>query len=173
MPRPKKDDEHKKIPVKFYVLPSYIPIIKNVIKNLDDNNAIDFISAVPEKNEKTEEISTVIEIDKPIKKASFGIDANDWIAKHSDKVVDIEKKESEQKDYTEWQNDDTMIEVDRAVSWGWSNCGPEDSQITPDEGFDILQRNGRLATQLVDAKRNGRTGKYNELMTELYERIRK
>ena len=54
MPRPKKDDEHKKIPVKFYVLPSYIPIIKNVIKNLDENNAIDFISAKPEKNEKVE-----------------------------------------------------------------------------------------------------------------------
>ena len=87
--------------------------------------------------------------------------------------LNAKEKESEQKDYTEWQNDDTMIEVDRAVSWGWASCGPEDSQITPDEGFDILQKNGKLATQLVDAKRNGRTAKYNELMTELYERIRK
>lgn len=82
------------------------------------------------------------------------------------------KLSEEEKDYTEWQNDDTMIEVDRAVSWGWASCGPEDSQIPPDEGFDILQRNGKLATQLVDAKRNGRTGRYNELMTELYERIK-
>lgn len=82
------------------------------------------------------------------------------------------KLHEEEKDYTEWQNDDTMIEVDRAVSWGWASGGPEDSQIPPDEGFDILQRNGKLATQLVDAKRNGRTAKYNELMTELYERIK-
>ena len=82
------------------------------------------------------------------------------------------KLHEEEKDYTEWQNDDTMIEVDRAVSWGWASGGPEDSQIPPDEGFDILQRNGKLATQLVDAKRNGRTVRYNELMTELYERIK-
>lgn len=172
MPRPKKDDEHKKIPVKFYVLPSYIPIIKNVIKNLDDNNAIDFISAVPEKNEKTEEISTVIEIDKPIKKASFGIDANEWIREHSDKVIDVAQKESQQKDYYEWQNDAKMIEVDNAIRWTLTGWGSEGSQLRPDEGYEILESHRSLATRLCEALKNGKGALYNELMTELYERLK-
>ena len=167
MPRPKKDDDHKKIPVKFYVLPSYIPIIKNVIKNLDENNAIDFISAVPEKNEKTEEVSTVIEIDKPIKKASFGIDANDWIAKNADKVVNVEEKESAQKDYTAWQADSLMQDIYNSCLW---DAGGE-NQCYPD-GVEEYQRKYKdLWGKLNDAKRNNKTQRCNEIMTEIMERI--
>ena len=167
MPRPKKDNKHKKIPVKFYVLPSYIPIIKNVIKNLDDNNAIDFISAVPEKNEKIEEISTVTETDKPIKKASFGIDANDWIAKHSDKVVNIEEKISEQKDYTAWQFDPLMQDIYNSCLWEASG----ENQCYPD-GVEEYQRKYKdLWCKLNEAKRNNKNQRCNEIMTEMMERI--
>ena len=165
MARPKLEDK-KKVMYRVFVPRSYIPVLDQVIQNLNEVGMAEQIAPAEIKPEPIVE-------EKPVKKASFGIDYNDWAKEHNISVVNVTEKESEQKDYTEWQNDDTMIEVDRAVSWGWASCGPEDSQITPDEGFDILQRNGRLATQLVDAKRNGRTGKYNELMTELYERIRK
>lgn len=167
MPRPKKDDEHKKIPVKFYVLPSYIPIIKNVIKNLDENNAIDFISAMPEKNEKVEEVSTVIETEKPIKKASFGIDVNDWLAKHTDKVVNIEEKESAQKDYTAWQSDSLMQDIYNSCLW---DAGGE-NQCYPD-GVEEYQRKYKdLWGRLIEAKRNNKTQLCNEIMTEMMERI--
>ena len=165
MARPKLEDK-KKVMYRVFVPRSYIPVLDQVIKNLNEVGMAEQVAPTEIKPEPVVE-------EKPVKKASFGIDYNDWAKEHNISVVNVAEKESEQKDYTEWQNDDTMVEVDRAVSWGWASCGPEDSQITPDEGFDILQRNGRLATQLVDAKRNGKTGRYNELMTELYERIRK
>lgn len=167
MPRPKKDDDHKKIPVKFYVLPSYIPIIKNVIKNLDENNAIDFISAKPEKNEKVEEVSSVAEIDKPVKKASFGIDVNDWLAQHTDKVVNIEKKESQQKDYTAWQSDSLMQDIYNSCLWDAGG----DNQCYPDgvEKYQIKYR--ALWGRLTEAKRNNKTQTCNEIMTEMMERI--
>lgn len=167
MPRPKKDDDHKKIPVKFYVLPSYIPIIKNVIKNLDENNAIDFISAVPEENEKVEEVSTVIEIDKPIKKASFGIDANDWIAKNADKVVNVEEKESAQKDYTAWQSDSLMQDIYNSCLWDAGG----DNQCYPDGVEEYQRKHKDLWGRLIEAKRNNKTQLCNEIMTEMMERI--
>ena len=167
MPRPKKDDDHKKIPVKFYVLPSYIPIIKNVIKNLDDNNAIDFISAVPEKNEKIKEVSTVTEIEKPIKKASFGINYNDWAKEHNISVVNVEQKESEQKDYTAWQSDSLMRDIYNSCLW---DAGSE-NQCYPD-GVEEYQRKYKdLWGKLNDAKRNNKTQRCNEIMTEMMERI--
>lgn len=172
MGRPKLE-EKKKVMYRVFVPKSYIPILDQVIKNLDSVGVADQLQSPVVPEPTPEQKSEPAPIGQPVKKANFGIDYKDWLKTQNKEIINVLEVESDEKDYTEWQNDDTMIEVDRAVSWGWASCGPEDSQLTPDEGFDILQRNGKLATQLVEAKRNGRTVKYNELMTELYERIRK
>ena len=158
------------------VRPEFIPIIDAFLKQLELNEGmVAFQGYVPPPPPKPEPIEPP--------KERFGITPNDFLKSLGKGCMIMDTNVSkndepdetnyeEEKDYTEWQNNNTMVEVDRAVSWGWASCGPEDSQIPPDEGFDILQRNGKLATQLVDAKRNGKTAKYNELMTELYERIK-
>lgn len=178
------------------VRPEFIPIIDAFLKQLELNEGLvafqGYTPPPPPKPEpveppkerfgmspndflKSHGLGALIIEDVPSdldKTKGFAETINHRIKPETPSINITSKLHEEEKDYTEWQNDDTMIEVDRAVSWGWASCGPEDSQIPPDEGFDILQRNGKLATQLVDAKRNGRTGRYNELMTELYERIK-
>ena len=178
------------------VRPEFIPIIDAFLKQLELNEGmVAFQGYTPPPPPKPEPVdppkerfgispndflkshglgALIIEdIPSDLDKTKYFAETINHIIQPDTPSINITSKlHEEEKDYTEWQNDDTMIEVDRAVSWGWASGGPEDSQIPPDEGFDILQRNGKLATQLVDAKRNGRTAKYNELMTELYERIK-
>ena len=187
-----------KITISRRITPTLVPILDAFIKMLEEyNGMVSFQPGAPDP------IPQEVKIEKPIQRfgispneflKSIGKGAliiedrpsdldttkgfcekiNHRVQSDTPSVIITSKiYEEDEKDYTEWQNDDTMIEVDRAVSWGWASCGPEDSQLTPDNGFEILQKNGKLATQLVEAKRNGKTARYNELMTELYERIRK
>ena len=168
MPRPKKEDDNKKIPHKFYVLPSYIPIIKQVIKNLDDNGVAGYLSTTTEKNEKIEDFSIIPEKENvPIKKSSFGIDFNDWVKDHPDKVVNVAEKESIQKDYTAWQSDPLMQDIYNSCLWDASG----ENQCYPDGVEEYQRRYKDLWARLNEAKRNNKNGACNEIMTEMMERI--
>lgn len=174
MGRKEKGEGEKKERLVLYVLPAYFPIIKQVVKNLEESGAIDYLKESPVKDEECPQTQVVIEKpdEAPVKKASFGIDANEWIREHSDRVVDVAQKESQQKDYYEWQNDSKMVEVDNAIRWTLTGWGSEGSQLRPDEGYEILERHRSLATRLCEALKNGKGALYNELMTELYERLK-
>lgn len=159
MARPKLEDK-KKVMYRVFVPRSYIPVLDQVIKNL---NEVGMAEQVVSTESKTE---PVVE-EKPIKKASFGIDANDWIAKNADKVVNVEEKESAQKDYTAWQSDSLMQDIYNSCLW---DAGGE-NQCYPD-GVEEYQRKYKdLWGKLNEAKRNNKTQRCNEIMTEMMERI--
>lgn len=159
MARPKLEDK-KKVMYRVFVPRSYIPVLDQVIKNLNEVGMAEQVISPESK------IQPVVE-DKPIKKASFGIDANDWIAKNADKVVNVEEKESVQKDYTAWQSDSLMQDIYNSCLW---DAGGE-NQCYPD-GVEEYQRKYKdLWGQLNEAKRNNKTQRCNEIMTEMMERI--
>lgn len=159
MARPKLEDK-KKVMYRVFVPRSYIPVLDQVIKNLNEVGMAEQVVSPESKAEPVVE-------DKPIKKASFGIDANDWIAKNVDKVVNIEEKESAQKDYTAWQSDSLMQDIYNSCLW---DAGGE-NQCYPD-GVEEYQRKYKdLWGKLNDAKRNNKTQRCNEIMTEMMERI--
>lgn len=159
MARPKLEDK-KKVMYRVFVPRSYIPVLDQVIKNL---NEVGMAEQVGSPEPKTE---PVVE-DKPIKKASFGIDANDWIAKNVDKVVNIEEKESAQKDYTAWQSDSLMQDIYNSCLWDASG----ENQCYPDGVEEYQRKHKDLWGQLNEAKRNNKTQRCNEIMTEMMERI--
>ena len=97
---------------------------------------------------------------------------NHRVQTNTPSVVITSKLHEEEKDYTAWQNDSKMIEVDNAIRWTLTGWGAEGSQLRPDEGYEILERHRSLATRLCEALKNGKGALYNELMTELYERIK-
>jgi hypothetical protein len=159
MARPKLEDK-KKVMYRVFVPRSYIPVLDQVIKNLNEVGMADQVVSPESKTEPVVE-------DKPIKKASFGIDANDWIAKNTDKVVNVEEKEFAQKDYTAWQSDPLMQDIYNSCLW---DAGGED-QCYPD-GVEEYQRKYKdLWGKLNEAKRNNKTQRCNEIMTEMMERI--
>ena len=159
MARPKLEDK-KKVMYRVFVPRSYIPVLDQVIKNLNEVGMAEQVVSTESK------IEPVVE-DKPIKKASFGIDANDWIAKNADKVVNVEEKESAQKDYTAWQSDSLMQDIYNSCLW---DAGSE-NQCYPD-GVEEYQRKYKdLWGKLNEAKRNNKTQRCNEIMTEMMERI--
>lgn len=159
MARPKLEDK-KKVMYRVFVPRSYIPVLDQVIKNLNEVGMAEQVVSPESKAEPVVE-------DKPIKKASFGIDANDWIAKNADKVVNVEEKESAQKDYTAWQSDSLMQDIYNSCLW---DAGGE-NQCYPD-GVEEYQRKYKdLWGQLNEAKRNNKTQRCNEIMTEMMERI--
>lgn len=159
MARPKLEDK-KKVMYRVFVPRSYIPVLDQVIKNLNEVGMAEQVVSPESKAEPVVE-------DKPIKKASFGIDANDWIAKNADKVVNIEEKESAQKDYTAWQSDSLMQDIYNSCLWDAGG----DNQCYPD-GVEEYQRKYKdLWGQLNEAKRNNKTQRCNEIMTEMMERI--
>lgn len=159
MARPKLEDK-KKVMYRVFVPRSYIPVLDQVIKNLNEVGMAEQVVSPESKAEPVVE-------DKPIKKASFGIDANDWIAKNADKVVNIEEKESAQKDYTAWQSDSLMQDIYNSCLWDASG----ENQCYPD-GVEEYQRKYKdLWGQLNEAKRNNKTQRCNEIMTEMMERI--
>ena len=159
MARPKLEDK-KKVMYRVFVPRSYIPVLDQVIKNLNEVGMAEQVVLPESKAEPVVE-------DKPIKKASFGIDANDWIAKNADKVVNVEEKESAQKDYTAWQSDSLMQDIYNSCLW---DAGGE-NQCYPD-GVEEYQRKYKdLWGKLNDAKRNNKTQRCNEIMTEIMERI--
>lgn len=159
MARPKLEDK-KKVMYRVFVPRSYIPVLDQVIKNLNEVGMAEQVVSPESKAEPVVE-------DKPIKKASFGIDANDWIAKNADKVVNVEEKESAQKDYTAWQSDSLMQDIYNSCLWDAGG----DNQCYPD-GVEEYQRKYKdLWGQLNEAKRNNKTQRCNEIMTEMMERI--
>lgn len=159
MARPKLEDK-KKVMYRVFVPRSYIPVLDQVIKNL---NEVGMAEQVVSPESKTE---PVVE-DKPIKKASFGIDANDWIAKNVDKVVNVEEKESAQKDYTAWQSDSLMQDIYNSCLW---TCGGENQEF-PDRAEEYQRKHSDLWAKLTKAKQNNQMGLCNEIMTEMMERI--
>lgn len=159
MARPKLEDK-KKVMYRVFVPRSYIPVLDQVIKNLNEVGMAEQVVSPESKAEPVVE-------DKPIKKASFGIDANDWIAKNADKVVNVEEKESAQKDYTAWQSDSLMQDIYNSCLWDASG----ENQCYPD-GVEAYQKKHKdLWGKLNDAKRNNKTQRCNEIMTEMMERI--
>ena len=159
MARPKLEDK-KKVMYRVFVPRSYIPVLDQVIKNLNEVGMAEQVVSPESKAEPVVE-------DKPIKKASFGIDANDWIAKNADKVVNIEEKESAQKDYTAWQSDSLMQDIYNSCLWDASG----ENQCYPD-GVEAYQKKHKdLWGQLNEAKRNNKTQRCNEIKTEMMERI--
>lgn len=159
MARPKLEDK-KKVMYRVFVPRSYIPVLDQVIKNLNEVGMAEQVVSPESKAEPVVE-------DKPIKKASFGIDANDWIAKNVDKVVNIEEKESAQKDYTAWQSDSLMQDIYNSCLWDAGG----DNQCYPDGVEEYQRRYKDLWGKLNEAKRNNKTQRCNEIMTEMMERI--
>lgn len=159
MARPKLEDK-KKVMYRVFVPRSYIPVLDQVIKNLNEVGMAEQVVSPESK------IEPVVE-DKPIKKASFGIDANDWIAKNTDKVVNVEEKESAQKDYTAWQSDSLMQDIYNSCLWDASG----ENQCYPDGVEEYQRKHKDLWGQLNEAKRNNKTQRCNEIMTEMMERI--
>ena len=159
MARPKLEDK-KKVMYRVFVPRSYIPVLDQVIKNLNEVGMAEQVVSPESKAEPVVE-------DKPIKKASFGIDANDWIAKNADKVVNVEEKESAQKDYTAWQSDSLMQDIYNSCLWDAGG----DNQCYPDRVEEYQRRYKDLWGKLNEAKRNNKTQRCNEIMTEMMERI--
>ena len=159
MARPKLEDK-KKVMYRVFVPRSYIPVLDQVIKNLNEVGMAEQVVSPESKAEPVVE-------DKPIKKASFGIDANDWIAKNVDKVVNIEEKESAQKDYTAWQSDSLMQDIYNSCLWDASG----ENQCYPDGVEEYQRKHKDLWGRLIEAKRNNKTQLCNEIMTEMMERI--
>ena len=159
MARPKLEDK-KKVMYRVFVPRSYIPVLDQVIKNLNEVGMAEQVVSPESKAEPVVE-------DKPIKKASFGIDANDWIAKNADKVVNVEEKESAQKDYTAWQSDSLMQDIYNSCLWDASG----ENQCYPDGVEEYQRRYKDLWGKLNEAKRNNKTQRCNEIMTEMMERI--
>ena len=145
---------------RVFVPRSYIPVLDQVIKNLNEVGMAEQVVSPESKAEPVVE-------DKPIKKASFGIDANDWIAKNADKVVNVEEKESAQKDYTAWQSDSLMQDIYNSCLWDASG----ENQCYPDGVEEYQRKHKDLWGQLNEAKRNNKTQRCNEIMTEMMERI--
>lgn len=159
MARPKLEDK-KKVMYRVFVPRSYIPVLDQVIKNLNEAGMAEQVVSPESKTEPVVE-------DKPIKKASFGIDANDWIAKNADKVVNVEEKEFAQKDYTAWQSDSLMQDIYNSCLWDASG----ENQCYPDGVEEYQRKHKDLWGQLNEAKRNNKTQRCNEIMTEMMERI--
>lgn len=159
MARPKLEDK-KKVMYRVFVPRSYIPVLDQVIKNLNEVGMAEQVVSPEPKAEPVVE-------DKPIKKASFGIDANDWIAKNVDKVVNVEEKESAQKDYTAWQSDSLMQDIYNSCLWDASG----ENQCYPDGVEEYQRKHKDLWGRLIEAKRNNKTQLCNEIMTEMMERI--
>ena len=159
MARPKLEDK-KKVMYRVFVPRSYIPVLDQVIKNLNEVGMAEQVVSPESKAEPVVE-------DKPIKKASFGIDANDWIAKNADKVVNVEEKESAQKDYTAWQSDSLMQDIYNSCLWDASG----ENQCYPDGVEEYQRKHKDLWGRLIEAKRNNKTQLCNEIMTEMMERI--
>ena len=159
MARPKLEDK-KKVMYRVFVPRSYIPVLDQVIKNLNEVGMAEQVVSPESKAEPVVE-------DKPIKKASFGIDANEWIAKNADKVVNVEEKESAQKDYTAWQSDSLMQDIYNSCLWDASG----ENQCYPDGVEEYQRKHKDLWGRLIEAKRNNKTQLCNEIMTEMMERI--
>ena len=159
MARPKLE-EKKKVMYRVFVPRSYIPILDKVIENLNATGVAEELT-VPVVAEEPKPI------EKPIQKSSFGIDYNDWAKQHNISVVDVAKKESQQKDYTAWQSDSLMQDIYTSCLWDASG----ENQCYPD-GVEEYQRKYKdLWARLNEAKRNNKTALCNEIMTEMMERI--
>ena len=159
MARPKLEDK-KKVMYRVFVPRSYIPVLDQVIKNLNEVGMAEQVVSPESKADPVVE-------EKPVKKASFGIDANDWIAKNADKVVNVEEKESAQKDYTAWQSDSLMQDIYNSCLWDASG----ENQCYPDGVEEYQRKHKDLWGQLNETKRNNKTQRCNEIMTEMMERI--
>lgn len=196
--RPKKEREmarpkNKDKTVEFHkrVKPEFVPILDAFLIMLKENNGmVAFQPYVPEPEK----------VEPP--KERFGISPNGFLksigngalimedttsdlgaskvfcekinhrVQPNTPAVIITSKLHEEKDYTAWQDNDRMVEVDKALNWSLSGWGAEYSQVQPEEGYEILNNYKSLATKLQAALKGGDYKKYNELMTELYERIK-
>ena len=159
MARPKLE-EKKKVMYRVFVPRSYIPVLDQVIKNLNE-------AGMAEQILQASPIPQNVEEEKPIKKSSFGVDFKDWLKEHNAEMVDVTTKESEQKDYTAWQQDPLAQDIYNSCLW---ECGAECQEYP--EGVEKYQMKYRsLWVKLTEAKRNNKTQKCNEIMTEMMERI--
>lgn len=161
MARPKLEDK-KKVMYRVFVPRSYIPVLDQVIQNLNEVGMAEQIAPAEIKPEPIVE-------EKPVKKASFGIDYNDWAKEHNISVVNVAEKESEQKDYTAWQADSLMQDIYNSCLW---TCGGENQEF-PDRAEEYQRKYCDLWAKLTKAKQNNQMGLCNEIMTEFYERIKK
>lgn len=185
-----------KITISRRITPSLVPILDAFIKMLEENNGM-----VVFQPGVVDQVPQEVKIEKPIQRfgispndflKSIGkgclvmedsgsdLDKTKGFAEtinhrtHPDapSINITSKLHEEEKDYTAWQDDDRMIEVDKAINCNLCGWSTEGSQVPPDLGYEILTKHQSLATKLQTAYKNGNNDKYNELMTELYERIK-
>lgn len=98
-------------------------------------------------------------------KPSFGISVDDFLKKVGKEPVSVQKEQEEEKDYTAWQKDDYMCQVDKGIMY------EPDPYGYPDEALEVQRKYKDLWVKCFSAKQNKNTALYNEYMTELYERI--
>lgn len=98
-------------------------------------------------------------------KPSFGISVDDFLKKVGKEPISVQKEQEEEKDYTAWQKNDYMCQVDKGIMY------EPDPYGYPDEALEVQRKYKDLWVKCFSAKQNKNTALYNEYMTELYERI--
>lgn len=182
MGRIKRDN----VPFTRRTRPEFIEIVDAFLKMLEANDGmVMFQPYVPEPEK----------IEPP--KERFGISPNDFLKSlgkgaliiedtHSDldtsksfceKInhriqsdtpsMNITSKLHQEKDYTAWQSDPLMQDIYNSCLWDASG----ENQCYPDGVEEYQRKHKDLWGQLNEAKRNNKTQRCNEIMTEMMERI--
>lgn len=105
---------------------------------------------------------------EPAPVARFGISPDEFLQKnglppiHPAQPTAVSDNE---KDYTEWRGDEIMAELDRAINYEMDNFG------YPEIAESVARRFPALWVKANKAKAVNRTAEYNEIMTELWEKL--
>lgn len=106
--------------------------------------------------------------EKPAPVARFGISPDEFLKKQGLPPIQPAQPNAatdDGKDYTEWRGDETMAELDRAVNYEMDNFG------YPEIAESVSRRFPGLWSKANKAKAANRTAEYNEVMTELWEKL--
>lgn len=148
--RPKKGDGEKKERVVVYVRPCYVEKVKTFARALEEDAVIDM--KVIDENKLTGVIQKT------------GRTAEDNIVE-TPEVINKTPQEPE-KDYTLWQSDPLMQELDRAI------CYVTDGFGYPEAAEPVYKKHPLLWARLHNAKGLNKMDEYNVLMTELWEKVK-
>lgn len=155
-----------KITISRRITPSLVPILDSFIKMLEENNGM-----VTFQRGTIDSVPQEVKYEKPIER--FGISPNEFLKSIGKETLVVSSvspvsKTQEEKNYTAWQSEPLMQDIYNSCLWDAGG----DNQCYPDgvEKYQVKYR--ALWTHLIEAKRNNKNQLCNEIMTELYERIK-
>lgn len=153
--RPKKGSE-KRERVVVFVRPYHIQVMKDYIKMLNELPE----GEMPQNNIEPEDPKFMGVIRRE------GKTIEDGIVEIVQEPVKPKSSEEPEIDYTQWQSDALMRELDRAV------CYETDGYGYPEGAEAIARNNKMLWARAHQAKAFGKTDEYNMIMTELWEKVK-